>query len=180
MTVTTFLSRLVSGESLAGVTLRWSQTILRGLYEGGMRRSRVLPGIVCVVVVGTMPAWGKVADATASAEKVVKEAQETIEATKQYTVEQKQAFERKTQEELTTLQRQIVELREKVTHASESTRTELQQSIKELEKKKDGVRKKVEELKGATDAKWHEVREGMNTALNELKQSYRNVLSHIP
>jgi hypothetical protein len=38
----------------------------------------------------------------------------------------------------------------------------------------------LDELKGATDAKWHEVREGMNNALNELKQSCQKVLSHMP
>ncbi|MGZ9146678.1 MAG: sll1863 family stress response protein, partial [Nitrospira sp.] len=77
-------------------------------------------------------------------------------------------------------QRQIVELRGKVTQASETTRAELQKSLHELEKKKDGAKERLDELKGATDAKWHEVQEGMTAALNELKQSYQKLLSNLP
>ncbi|MEK9140482.1 MAG: hypothetical protein AAB308_05465 [Nitrospirota bacterium] len=120
------------------------------------------------------------AESKAGTEKIVKEARETIEATKEYTVQQKETIERKAHEELAALQRQIVELRGKVTKASESTRADLQKSLNELEKKKDGVKARLEELKGATDAKWHDVQEGMTTALNELKQSYQKLLSHLP
>lgn len=120
------------------------------------------------------------AESTAGTEKIVKEARETIEATKEYTVQQKEAIERKAHEELASLQRQITELRGKVTKASDATRAELQKSLNELEKKKDGVKARLEELKGATDAKWHEVQEGVTTAMNELKQSYQKLLSHLP
>ena len=120
------------------------------------------------------------AESKAGTEKIVKEARETIEATKEYTVQQKEAIERKAHEELAALQRQITEMRGKVTKASDATRAELQKSLNELEKKKDGVKARLEELKGATDAKWHEVQEGMTTAMNELKQSYQKLLSHLP
>jgi adenylate cyclase len=49
-----------------------------------------------------------------------------------------------------------------------------------LEQKKEGVRERLDELKKATDAKWHEVREGMNNALNELKHSYQKLISRMP
>ncbi|BFU91810.1 MAG: hypothetical protein NTAFB01_29970 [Nitrospira sp.] len=120
------------------------------------------------------------AESTASAEKVVKETQEAIEATKEYTAQQKEAFQRKAQEELAAIQRQIIGLREKIAKASESTRADLQKSLNELEKKKEGVKERVDKLKVATDAKWHEVREGMNNAMNELKHSYQKLLSHMP
>lgn len=136
--------------------------------------------VVCVAVAGILPVPSVAAEPTASAEKVVKEAQETIEATREYTAQQKEAFQRKAQEELVAIQEQILGLREKIAKASEFTRADLQKSLNELEKKKDGVREKLDELKSTGDAKWHELREGMHTALNELKQSYRKVLSHIP
>jgi uncharacterized coiled-coil DUF342 family protein len=120
------------------------------------------------------------AEPTASAEKIVKEAQETIEATREYTAQQKEAFQRKAQEELAAIQAQILGLREKITKASESTRADLQKSLNELEKKKDGVKEKLDALRETTDEKWHQVREGMNTAMNELKHSYRKLLSHLP
>ncbi len=145
-----------------------------------MSRSWMGVFVVCIAVVGMVPIQSVVAEPTASAEKVAKEAQETIEATKQYTAQQKEAFQRKVQDELVVLQRQILGLREKIAKSSESTRADLQKSLNELEKKKEGVRKKLDELKSTGDAKWHELQEGLHTALNELRQSYRKVLSHIP
>jgi archaellum component FlaC len=133
-----------------------------------------------VTVGGILPWSSPAAESTASAEKVAKEARETLEATKEYTAQQKEAFEQKAHEELVAVQRQINGLRGKVTEASESTRAELQKSLNELEKKKDRVKQKLDELKGTTDAKWHDVQEGMNTALNELKRSYQKLLSRMP
>ena len=122
---------------------------------------------------------GMAAESAVSAEKVVQEAQETIEATRQYTVQQKETFQRKAQEELAVMQQKIFELRAKVEKASDSTRTDLQQSLDDLEKKRNGVREKLDELKHTTDAKWHEVRERMNSALDEVKRSYRRLLTHL-
>jgi flagellar motility protein MotE (MotC chaperone) len=135
---------------------------------------------VVSVTSASLVLWsGMAAESTVSAEKVVKETQEAIEATKD-TAQQKEAFQLKAQEELAAIQRQIIGLRGKITKASESTRADLQKSLNELEKKKDSVKERLDELKGATDAKWHEVREGMNNALNELKQSCQKLLSHMP
>jgi transketolase len=119
------------------------------------------------------------AESTTGTEKIVKEARETIQATKEYTDQQKSAFQRKAQEELSALQQQIVALRGKVDEASASTRAELQKSLNELEKKKDGVREKVDELKQTTDKKWQDVQDGMNSALHDLKQSYHKLLSRV-
>lgn len=145
-----------------------------------MKQNRLATGVVSLAIASLIPCSGMAAESAASAEKVKKEAQEAIEATREYTAQQKEAFQRKAQEELMTVQRQIIGLREKITKASESTRTDLQKSLNELEKKKESVRERLDELKGTTDAKWHEVRQGMNDALNELKHSYQKLLSHMP
>lgn len=173
-------SRLIGGESLGVVTLgRW-QTILHRLCEERMNRSQLITGAAWVIGAWLAPMSGMAAESAVSAEKVVKEAQETIEGTRQYTAQQKETFQRKAQEELAVMQQQILELRAKVEKASDATRADLQQSLNELEKKKDGVREKLDELKHTTDAKWHEVRERMNSALDEVKRSYRRLLAHLP
>jgi DNA anti-recombination protein RmuC len=145
-----------------------------------MRRCVLTAGAVFVVLAGLIPWSGMAAEPKTSADKVTKETQEAIEATKEYTAQQKDAFQRKAQEELMVIQRHIIRLRKKMTEASESTRAELQKSLSELEKRKDSVREQLDELKGATGAKWHEVKDGMNKALNELKHSYQDLLSHMP
>ncbi|MBI3357830.1 MAG: hypothetical protein HY038_13870, partial [Nitrospirae bacterium] len=103
-----------------------------------------------------------------------------IEATKQYTAQQKEDFQRKAHEELVAIQKQISALRGKATEASASTRAGLQKSLNELEKKRDAAKDKLDELRAATDAKWSEVKVGVNSALDELKNSYQKALSRLP
>lgn len=112
--------------------------------------------------------------------KITKGARETIEATRDYTVQQKEAFQRAVQDEMASLQQRIQTLREKANKASSKTRAKLQGSINELEGKKEAARKKLDELKTSTGAKWSSVRAGMNAALEELKTSYQKALSHLP
>jgi excinuclease UvrABC helicase subunit UvrB len=145
-----------------------------------MNRRWLTAGAVCVASASLIPWSVSAGEPKTSADKVTKETQEAIEATKEYTAQQKDAFQRKAQEELMVIQRHIISLRKQMTEASESTRVELQKSLSELEKKKDGVKAQLEEVKGASGAKWHEVKDGMNKALNELKHSYQNLLSHMP
>ena len=143
-------------------------------------RSRWLRGVFWVSVAGLFVCQNVGAESTSGTDKIVKEARETIEATKEYTDQQKSAFQRKAQEELAALQQQITALRGKVADASASTRVELQKSLNELEKKKDAVREQLDGLKHTTDKKWQDVHDGMNGALHELKQSYQKLLSRMP
>ena len=112
--------------------------------------------------------------------KIVTEAREAIEATKQYTVQQKEAFHRKAHEELVAIQKQVFALQGKASKALAVIRTELQKSINELGKKWDIAKNKLDELRAATDAKWIDVKTGMTSALDELKNSYLKALSHLP
>lgn len=137
-------------------------------------------GILLVSITGLVICQHVGAESPVGTDKIVKQARETIEATKEYTDQQKTAFQRKAQEELAALQQQIAALRGKVADASASTRAELQKSLNELEKKKDGVREQLDGLKQTTDKKWQDVQDGMNSALHELKQSYQKLLSRIP
>jgi hypothetical protein len=39
---------------------------------------------------------------------------------------------------------------------------------------------KLDELRAGTDARWNDVKAGMKSALDELKNSYQKALSHLP
>ena len=108
---------------------------------------------------------------------IAKEARETVEATAQYTVQGKDAFQRKAQEELASIQKRLAALQAKTDKASASVRSELQQSIQELEVKKEAVRKQLDGLKSATDATWHEMKAGVHSAIEEMNQSYQRLRS---
>jgi DNA repair exonuclease SbcCD ATPase subunit len=111
---------------------------------------------------------------------VAKEAREAVEATTQYTAQQKEAFQRKAQEELDAVQKQIAALQAKTTQASESVRMELKQSIQELEAKKAATRKQLEELQAATGSKWNDMKNHVHSAIEDLKQSYQKMRSNLP
>jgi hypothetical protein len=118
--------------------------------------------------------------AFAGTETITKEAKETLEATKQYTVEQKEAFLRKAQEELAVVQKQISLLREKGHEVSAASRAELQKSIGELERKRDAAKRDLEHLREVTDSKWTAMKAEVNSALEDLKRSYQKAVSRLP
>lgn len=133
--------------------------------------------IACVWVVLGL---GMAPDSLAGADTIAKEARETVEAAKEYTAHQKDAFQRKAQEELSAIQGQIETLRGKARNVSASTRAELQKSIDELDKKKEAVKDKLDALRDATDAKWHTIKTTVDTAFDEMKGSYQKALSRLP
>ena len=108
---------------------------------------------------------------------IAKEAREAIDATAQYTTQQKEAFQRKAQEELEAIQKQMAALQAKTDKASASARGELQKSIRELETKKEAAMKQLDGLKSATDAKWNEMKAGVHDAIEEMNQSYQRLRS---
>jgi hypothetical protein len=138
-----------------------------------MRRHIVLAA--CLLGLGT-PAS---AEPPSAVEKLTHEVRETMEGVKEYSAQQKEAFQSKAQAELAAIQRQMTVLQSKVLEASAASRTELQGSIAELEKKKEAAKGKLEELRSSTDAKWSQAKAGVNSALDELKQSYHKARSSL-
>ena len=137
-----------------------------------------LPGL-CVLWFGLMPLGVEAGEQPVTPGTITKEARETIEATAQYTAQQKEAFQRKVQEELDAIQKQMTALQGKADKASASARTELQKSIHELEVKKEAVKKQLSGLKSATDAKWDELKAGVHAAIEEMNQSYQRLRSKL-
>ena len=111
-------------------------------------------------------------------ETVIREAKEAVTDTKDYTIQQKDAFQRKVQAELDEMQVRITQLRGQVEHASASARAEIQKSIEELEKKKELASKKVQEIHSATASSWEQVQAKAVAAMDDLRESLNHTLSH--
>lgn len=136
----------------------------------------------CRWIIGLLEIWrGLLAAGVEAVEQpvtsgtIVNEAREAIGATVRYTTQQKEALQRKAQEELEAIQKQMEALQGKADKASASARTELQQSIHVLEEKKGAVRKQLDGLKSASDAKWNEMKAGVHTTIEEMNQSYQRL-----
>jgi len=109
---------------------------------------------------------------------VIREAKEAVTATKDYTIQQKDVFQRKVQAELDEMQVRITQLRGQVEHASASARAEIQESIVELEKKKELASKKAQEIHSATASSWEQVQSKAVAAMDDLRESLNQTLSH--
>lgn len=92
-------------------------------------------GLLTIPVVVTAGA----PDKPVTGDTVIREAQEAVTITKEYTIQQKDAFRRKVQTELDEMQVLITQLRGQVTHTSAEARADIQKAIEELEKKKDQI-----------------------------------------
>jgi hypothetical protein len=111
---------------------------------------------------------------------VIREAQEAVTATKDYTIQQKAAFQRKVQTELEEMQVRITQLRGQVEYASAEARADIQKANGELEKKKDLVHKKAEDLHSATASSWEQAKSKTAPAMDDLRDSLKRALSHFP
>lgn len=120
------------------------------------------------------------ADKQVSGGTVIKQTQEAVIATKVYTIQQKDAFQRKVQAELEEIQVHITKLRGQVNHASTEARTDIQKAIAELEKKRDLAKEKADDIHSATASSWEQVKSKTAAAMDDLRDSVNRTLSHLP
>ncbi|MDP1770212.1 MAG: hypothetical protein Q8L77_13960 [Nitrospirota bacterium] len=144
---------------------------------------KALSGMLCGIVSLGLLAMPVVvvagaAEKPVTGETVVREAKEAVTATKDYTVQQKEAFQRKVQMELEEMQVRITQLRGQVEHTSASARADIQKSIVELEKKKELASKKAQEIHSATASSWEQVQSKAVAAMDDLRESLNQTLSH--
>ncbi|MCP9446451.1 MAG: hypothetical protein NNA22_02625 [Nitrospira sp.] len=130
-----------------------------------------LTGVLCLGVTISSPA---------DTGTITKEARETVEAVKEYTIQQKETFQRAAHEEFTAVQQQIAVLQGKVRDMSASARADLQESINELEKKMDMLKEQLNKVQTTTDENWRVIRSSVETTIEELKDACRTVMSRVP
>ena len=179
---------MVKGKVPRTVTFRKSEVILRVDWcSGGMEAilmGNVVRGLWGIVGVGLLVMSATIAagasDKPVTSDTVVRETREAVTATKDYTIQQKDAFQRKIQAELDEMQLRITQLRGQVEHASASARADIQKSIAELEKKKELASKKAQDIHSATASSWEQVKSKAAAAMDDLRASFNQTLSHLP
>ena len=115
-----------------------------------------------------------------STDRIVRDTKEALETTKEYSLRQKEVFEKRVRVELQELQVKIAELRKQTDVASSEARKEMQKAIQDLERKKHEARKKLEEVNEATSSAWTSLKAGMTAAVEDLKKSYQEAMSKFP
>ncbi len=119
-------------------------------------------------------------DKPVTGDTVMRETQEAVTITKDYTIQQKDAFRRKVQTELDEMQVLITQLRGQVTHTSAEARADIQKAIEELEKKKDLANKKAEDIHSATASSWEQAKSKTEAMMDDLRDSLTRARSYLP
>lgn len=162
---------------------------LAGRFVQPERSLPVLVGsmLLCWSVVGPSPAiTGREALAAAdqpqptTTDKVLRDTKQAVESTKQYTLQQKEAFQKTIQAELAELQGKIAELHKKAGAASVEARSEMHKALQDLERKKNEARKQLDDVSQSTSAGWSKLKENLNRTLDDLKKSYQETVSKLP
>lgn len=120
------------------------------------------------------------AEKPVTSDRIVRETQEAVRATKDYTIQQKDAFQRKIQTELDEMQLQIKQLRAQFKHESGKTRADMQKAIEGLEKKTDLANKKLQDIHSATTSSWEQAKAKTAAAMDDLRDSLNRTLSQLP
>jgi len=145
---------------------------------------RYVVGLWGIVGIGLITVSVAVAAGTSdnpvTGDTMIRETQEAVTATKDYTVQQKDAFQRKVQTELDEMQVRIARLRGQVEHASAEAEEDIQKAIVELEKRNDLARGKVGDIYSATASSWEQVKSKTAAAMDDLRESFTRVRSHLP
>jgi len=145
---------------------------------------RYVVGLWGIVGIGLITVSVAVAAGTldnpVTGDTMIRETQEAVTATKDYTVQQKDAFQRKVQTELDEMQVRIARLRGQVEHASAEAEEDIQKAIVELEKRNDLARGKVGDIYSATASSWEQVKSKTAAAMDDVRESFTRARSHLP
>lgn len=109
-----------------------------------------------------------------SGDDVKRQAGEALDAAKKYALQQKVEYQQKVEQELAELRLKIASLREKAHGATGESLRMLQDKLEALRERQAVAEKKLGELRASTSQAWHEMREGLEKAVSEVKKAYDN------
>lgn len=90
----------------------------------------------------------------------------------------KEEYQNKLKQRLNVLQSDLDKLRANTDKAEAKMKLEYYNKIQELETKQDHARKKLEELQGASDDAWEDVKTGAELAWNNLSNAIKKASQH--
>jgi len=112
-----------------------------------------------------------------SPEDVKKQAGEALSAAKEYTMQEKQEYQKLIESQLADLSKKIEDLKAKAVNAKKDAMAALESQIADLKKKQEAAQQKLSELGSVTSKAWGEVKSGLDKAMDELKKAYEGARS---
>jgi len=126
-------------------------------------------------------AWQDVKDTSTNAWSNVKEGatnawagfKDSMQATKDYAYDNKDAFVAGASADLNTLDQKINELADKSATASDSVKADAETRIQELRDERNALGKKLDSVKSATEADWNDSKTGFQKSYGNVKDSLK-------
>jgi len=126
-------------------------------------------------------AWQNVKDTTTNAWSNLKQGttnawadfKDSMQATKDYTYDKKDAFVASASADLDTLDQKIKELSDKAATASDSVKADAQVKLQELREKRSALNQKLDAVKNATEADWNDAKTAFQNSYDDVKSSLK-------
>ena len=118
----------------------------------------------------TTNAWSNLKEGTTNAWEDIKDSMET---TKDYTYDKKDAFVASASADLDALDQKIKELSDKAATASDSVKADAQVKLQELRDKRAVLNQKLDAVKSATEADWNNTKTAFQNSYDDVKNSLK-------
>ncbi|MBL9135643.1 MAG: hypothetical protein JNK85_07240 [Verrucomicrobiales bacterium] len=117
------------------------------------------------------PSPSPTTEQAAPLEKVRKETQEVVDASKAYAYAQREAFAAKVREQVQHLQTEIDQLSLQAETSSAAAKEDAKKALAEVREKVAKLNERLSEVPAATESTWDNVRDGLDRSYEELKKS---------
>jgi len=111
-----------------------------------------------------------------SGSQVKEKAQEAVSATTQYIEQEKQEFVKNTQESMRDLESNMNELKKDIQAAGGKGDAQLQPYLKSFDNKLNSAQARLAALKDTSSEAWQDMKQGMQDAVADLRQSYNQAV----
>ncbi len=143
-------------------------------------KNRVILQIMGFVTLSLGPISFAVSE-EASKERVQRETREAVQATVEYTKEQREKIQRDLSKQINEIGEELKKLRAdakgRMNTVSEKARQERRESIEALEKKQKKALQQFNDLEKASGSAWSKLRRGMQKAVEELDSAFKEAKS---
>lgn len=110
-------------------------------------------------------------------EDVKKETTEALQTTQTFLAQQKEEYEKQMGAKLDEFEGRIEDLRAKAEAETAEAKTELKEALEELNRKQEAAEKELDKLEAAAIEGWEKMKEGTDSAIEELEKAYERVVA---
>ena len=118
----------------------------------------------------------QIKESETTVEDVTNDANELVEVTKAYTLEQRKVYEQQLAQTIEEYSQEISALKNQMIILKGEAKAEMQQTLDTLHTNLNNMKSEVQQMKTASDSAWEELKEGLEKAEKDLSEGFSNAL----